>query len=40
MARCWPDGNAKYLPTGEPDCAPNAIDPNEGRKSFPSGNHV
>ena len=37
MARCWPDKNVKFFDSGEPDCAPNAIDPGEGRKSFPSG---
>ena len=40
VARCWPDGNKKFLDSGLPDCAANAVDPNEGRKSFPSGKNL
>lgn len=37
MARCWPDGNLRFTTAGLPDCAPDAVNPGEGRKSFPSG---
>lgn len=38
VARCWPDGGVpRFTPEGRPACAENAVDPDEGRKSFPSG---
>jgi len=37
-ARCWPNGQPmKFGGEGVPVCAADAIDPGEGRKSFPSG---
>ncbi|KAK9837235.1 hypothetical protein WJX81_000517 [Elliptochloris bilobata] len=36
-ARCWPDGMPQYDAAGVPLCAPGAVNPSEGRKSFPSG---
>lgn len=39
--RCWPDGNAVFTtrPNGlmDPVCAENAIDIEDGYRSFPSG---
>ena len=37
VARCWPDGDLKFTGEGIPDCAADAVNPGEGRKSFPSG---
>ncbi len=38
MMQCWPDGLVKWNEdSGEALCSTNAIDPAEGRKSFPSG---
>lgn len=38
MAQCWPDGNIEWeAGTGAARCNADAIDPAEGRKSFPSG---
>lgn len=38
VARCWPgDVVPKFKLDGRPDCADNAVNPDEGRKSFPSG---
>jgi len=36
-ARCWPDGPPQYDVTGVPLCSPDAVNPSDGRKSFPSG---
>ncbi len=41
MALCWPDGAVVWDPdTGLAACSPNAINPGEGRKSFPSGDQL
>jgi hypothetical protein len=38
MERCWPGGaTVKWNADGTPACAATAIRPDEGRKSFPSG---
>ncbi|GAB4823961.1 hypothetical protein N2152v2_011007 [Parachlorella kessleri] len=38
VARCWPSGGVPVFdPDGRPKCADDAVDPDEGRKSFPSG---
>lgn len=38
VARCWPDGApVAFDADGVPACAPGAVGPLEGRKSFPSG---
>lgn len=38
VALCWPDGAVVWDPdTGLAACSPNAMNPAEGRKSFPSG---
>eukprot|EP00891_Asterochloris_glomerata_P008515 jgi/Astpho2/8515/Aster-x1528 len=37
VERCWPDGKLQFDTAGVPLCAANAINPAEGRKSFPSG---
>lgn len=38
MERCWPGGaTIKWNADGTPACAATAIRPDEGRKSFPSG---
>ena len=38
VARCWPNGKVpSFKPDGRPDCSEDAINPDEGRKSFPSG---
>lgn len=40
MARCFPGGMKPVFDEGGyAKCSPNAIDPAEGRKSFPSGEH-
>ena len=35
--RCWPDGVQPAWEGGYAKCAANAVNPAEGRKSFPSG---
>ena len=41
MALCWPDGAAVWdKDTGLATCSPNAMNPAEGRKSFPSGEQL
>lgn len=38
LMQCWPDGDVQWdAVTGEARCGLNAINPAEGRKSFPSG---
>jgi len=38
MARCWPDGaKVTWNADGTPACAATSVNPDEGRKSFPSG---
>ncbi|KAK9799711.1 hypothetical protein WJX73_001576 [Symbiochloris irregularis] len=38
MQRCWPgDQTPVFRDGGYAECAPDAVDPSEGRKSFPSG---
>lgn len=37
MERCWPDGPVTWDSSGQARCSDKAIDPSEGRKSFPSG---
>ena len=37
MERCWPDGPVTWDASGQARCSDKAIDPSEGRKSFPSG---
>ncbi len=41
VALCWPDGAVVWDPdTGLAVCSPNAMNPAEGRKSFPSGDQL
>jgi hypothetical protein len=41
VAQCWPDGMIEWeADTGAAKCSDDAIDPAEGRKSFPSGVHI
>ena len=41
VALCWPDGAVVWdKDTGLAVCSPNAMNPAEGRKSFPSGDQL